>query len=145
LISWIAYTFIAPSSYLQVPLRIDPLHGTINAEARTNMETIGKSLTVTSIEPIAPLKRHSRAQMALAFGVAAVSDVLAMATVIAPPLQIALDAATALVLFLVLGRRWALLPGLIVEAIPGMGVFPVWVLVVLSIIMYDGIKKPHKA
>jgi len=26
-----------------------------------------------------------------------------------------------------------------------MGVFPVWVLVVLSIIMYDGIKKPHKA
>jgi hypothetical protein len=109
------------------------------------METTSKPITVTSIEPIAPFKRHSRAQMAFAFGVAAVSDVLAMATVIAPPLQIALDAATALALFLVLGRRWALLPGLIVEAIPGMGVFPVWVLVVLSIIMYDGIKKPHKA
>lgn len=110
------------------------------------METIDKPLAVTTVEPISPFKRHSQAQMALAFGVAAVSDVLAMATVIAPPLQIALDAATALALFLVLGRRWALLPGLIVEAIPGMGVFPVWVLVVLSIIMmYDGIKKPHKA
>jgi len=109
------------------------------------MDTASKTITVTSVEPIAPLKRHSRTQMALAFGVAAVSDVLAMATVIAPPLQIALDAATAVALFVILGRRWALLPGLIVEAIPGMGVFPVWVLVVLSIIMYDGIKKPHKA
>jgi hypothetical protein len=109
------------------------------------MEAIDKPITMTPAEPIAPLKRHSRAQMALAFGVAAVSDVLAMATVIAPPLQIALDAATALVLFVILGRRWALLPGLVVEAIPGMGVFPVWVLVVLSIIMYDGIKKPFKA
>jgi hypothetical protein len=91
-----------------------------------------------------PLKRHSRAKMAIAFGVAAVSDFLAMVTVIAPPLQIALDLATALILFLILGRRWALLPGLIAEAIPGMGVFPVWVLVVLSIIIYDGIKKPKR-
>jgi hypothetical protein len=31
------------------------------------------------------------------------------------------------------------------EAIPGMGVFPWWVLVVLSIILYDGIKKPLKS
>jgi hypothetical protein len=109
------------------------------------MEIISKPVTIESIESIPPLKRHSRAKMALAFGVAAVSDVLAIATVIAPPLQIALDAATAIALFVILGRRWALLPGLIVEAIPGMGVFPVWVLVVLSILMYDGIKKPHKA
>jgi len=35
------------------------------------------------------------------------------------------------------------LPGLIVEAIPGMGVFPVWVLVVMSLIVYDEIKA-HK-
>jgi hypothetical protein len=48
--------------------------------------------------------------------------------------------ATALLLFLILGRRWMLLPGLIAEAIPGMGAFPVWVLVVLSIIAYDDIK-----
>ncbi|MBZ5660006.1 MAG: hypothetical protein LAO08_06325 [Acidobacteriia bacterium] len=95
--------------------------------------------------PPTPIKRHTRATLAIAFGIAAVSDFLAMWTVIAPPLQITLDVATAFVLFLILGRRWALLPGLIAEAIPGMGVFPVWVLVVLSIIIYDGIKKPHKA
>jgi hypothetical protein len=43
-------------------------------------------------------------------------------------------------LFLVLGRRWVILPGLIAEAIPGMGIFPVWILVVVSIIVYDDIK-----
>ena len=104
-----------------------------------------KTEIVVPQRAVTPVKRHSRARMAIAFGVAAVSDVVAMWTVIAPPLQIALDFATAFVLFLILGRRWALLPGLIAEAIPGMGVFPVWVLVVLSIIVYDGIKKPKPA
>jgi hypothetical protein len=33
---------------------------------------------------------------------------------------------------------------LIAEAIPGMGVFPVWVLVVTSIIVYDDIKARRK-
>lgn len=55
-------------------------------------------------------------------------------------MQWVIDLATALLLFLILGRRWMLLPGLIAEAIPGMGVFPVWVLVVLSIITYDEIR-----
>jgi len=82
--------------------------------------------------------------MALAFGVAAVSDVLMIWAEFVPPVQWALDGATALALFLILGRRWALLPGRVAEAIPGMGVFPVWVLVVLSIILYDGIKKPSR-
>ena len=90
------------------------------------------------------LKRHTRAQMAIAFGVAAVSDVLSIWLTFAPPFQWTLDLATAFVLFLILGRRWALLPGLIAEAIPGMGIFPVWVLVVLSILIYDGIKKPAR-
>ena len=96
-------------------------------------------------EQIAPSKRYTRARMAIAFGVAAISDFLSIWTEFVPPLQWALDLGTALILFLILGRRWALLPGLIAEAIPGMGVFPVWVLVVLSILIYDGIKKPHKA
>jgi hypothetical protein len=60
--------------------------------------------------------------------------------VLAPPMQWLIDVVTAVLLFLVLGRRWAILPGLIAEAIPGMGVFPVWILVVLSIIVYDDIK-----
>ena len=107
------------------------------------MET-DKPIILTPEEAISPLKRHSRAKMALAFGVAAVSDVLTIWLTFAPPFQWTLDLATAFILFLILGRRWALLPGLVAEAIPGMGVFPVWVLVVLSIIIYDGIKKPQK-
>ena len=108
------------------------------------MET-DKSIILTPAETASPFKRHSRAKMAIAFGVAAVSDVLSIWLTFAPPFEWALDLATAFALFLILGRRWALLPGLVAEAVPGMGVFPVWVLVVLSIIVYDGIKKPLKS
>jgi hypothetical protein len=108
------------------------------------MET-EKIITLSPGEPTLPIKRHTRAQMAIAFGVAAVSDVLSIWLTFAPPFQWALDLATAFILFLIFGRRWALLPGLAMEAIPGMGVFPWWVLVVLSIILYDGIKKPLKS
>jgi hypothetical protein len=107
------------------------------------MET-DKLITLSPPKPTAFFKRHSRARIAIAFGVAAVSDILSIWVTFAPPLQWVLDLATAVILFLVLGRRWALLPGLIAEAIPGMGIFPVWLLVVLSIILYDGIKKPAK-
>jgi hypothetical protein len=87
-----------------------------------------------------PVQRPSRKRQALAFLIAVVSDILSFWTVLAPPVQWAIDLVTALLLFLVLGRRWAILPGLIAEAVPGMGVFPVWVLVVVSIIVYDDIK-----
>jgi hypothetical protein len=105
---------------------------------------IDKTIVLAPAEATAPFQRHTPAKMALAFGVAAVSDVFSIWLTFAPPIQWTLDLATALALFLILGRRWALLPGLVAEAIPGMGVFPVWVLVVLSILIYDGIKKPHK-
>ena len=104
-----------------------------------------KTLVLHPVDVTAPFKRHTRAKMALAFGIAAVSDVFSIWLTFAPPFQWTLDLATAAALFLILGRRWALLPGLVAEAIPGMGVFPVWVLVVLSIILYDGIKKPQRA
>jgi hypothetical protein len=107
------------------------------------VETV-KTIVLPPAETPAPIKRHSRAQLAAAFGVAAISDVLSMLFPFAPPIEWAIDVATAFALFLILGRRWALLPGLVAEAIPGMGIFPVWVLVVLSIIIYDGIKKPQK-
>jgi len=103
-----------------------------------------KTIILPSASPIAPSKRPSRTRLALAFAVAAVSDILSFWTVIAVPVQWALDVGTAVVLFLILGRRWALLPGLVAEAIPGMGVFPVWILVVLSIAIYDGVKKSPK-
>ncbi len=108
------------------------------------MET-DKIITLPPEEPTLPFKRHTRAQMAVAFGVAAVSDALSIWITFAPPFQWVLDLATAFILYLIFGRRWVLLPGLVMEAIPGMGVFPWWVLVVLSILLYDGIKKPAKA
>jgi hypothetical protein len=95
---------------------------------------------LTPTEVLAPVRRPSRKRQAVAFLIAAVSDVLSFWMVLALPVQWLIDLGTALLLFLVLGRRWAILPGLIAEAIPGMGVFPVWVLVVLSIIAYDDIK-----
>ena len=104
-----------------------------------------KTIILPSADPMAISKRPSRARLVIAFAVAAVSDFFSIWTEFAPPMQWALDLGTAFVLFLILGRRWALLPGLIAEAIPGMGVFPVWILVILSIAIYDGIKKPSNS
>lgn len=108
------------------------------------MET-EKTITLATPQTTSPWQRHSRAKMATAFGLAAVSDALSLWLTFAPPVQWTLDLATAFLLFLIFGRRWVLLPGLVMEAIPGMGIFPWWVLVVLSIILYDEIKKPRKA
>ena len=94
--------------------------------------------------PVATVTRPTRAKFAIAFAVAAISDFASIWADFIPPVQWVIDGTTAFLLFLILGRRWALLPGLIAEAIPGMGVFPVWVLVVVSIAIYDGIKQPHK-
>ena len=99
-----------------------------------------QTVIVTPGQELGPVKRHSRSRFAAAFAVAAVSDFLSIWTEIALPLQWLLDLVTAGLLFLILGRRWALLPGLVAEAIPGVAVFPVWVLVVLSIIAHDEIK-----
>lgn len=95
---------------------------------------------LTPVEVLPPVQRPSRKRQAIAFLIAAVSDFFSFWLVLAPPVQWVIDLATALLLFLILGRRWMLLPGLIAEAIPGMGVFPVWILVVISIIAYDDIK-----
>ncbi len=104
------------------------------------MKTESQPVVIGAEQKLVPLNRPSRVRFAMAFGVAAISDVASMLTEFAPPIQWGIDLVTAGLLFLILGRRWALLPGLIVEAIPGMGVFPVWVLVVISLIVYDEIK-----
>ncbi len=77
-----------------------------------------------------PLPRFSRGRLALAFSVAALADVLSILVAFSPPMQWAVDLVTAILLFIVLGWQWMLLPGLILEAIPGLGVLPFWVLVV---------------
>src|SRR5208282_6252130 len=118
--------------------------GSFGENLRTAVEVMttptDQPIVLTPAEVLTPIQRPSRKRQAVAFLIAAVSDFLSFWFVLAPPMQWVIDLATALLLFLILGRRWMLLPGLIAEAIPGMGVFPVWILVVLSIIAYDDIK-----
>jgi hypothetical protein len=78
----------------------------------------------------------------LAFGMAALADVLSVFLTLAPPVQWAVDLVTAFMLFMVLGRQWVLLPGLIMEAIPGLYVLPFWVLVVGAVAIW-GTARPR--
>jgi len=84
-----------------------------------------------------------RKRLAVAFAVAAISDGLSFWLVIALPVQWAVDLVTALLLFLLLGRKWVILPGLIAEAIPGLNIFPFWLLVVGSIATWGAIRRPQ--
>ena len=79
-----------------------------------------------------PLK-FSVFRLALAFVVAGISDVIGAFASLAPPIGWTVDVVTAALLFVVLGRQWLLLPGLVLEAIPGVGVVPFWLLVVGAI------------
>ena len=74
--------------------------------------------------------------------IAALSDAFCAFIVIAPPLVWAIDILTAVLLFIVLGWHWLLLPGLIMEAIPGLGVIPIWLLVVAAIAVF-GTARPQ--
>ena len=87
--------------------------------------------------PAPPADRKKR--LAVAFAVAAISDLLSVWLEFVPPLQWALDIMTAGLLFVLLGRQWLILPGLIAEAIPGLAMFPFWVLVVGSIAVWGKI------
>jgi catechol 2,3-dioxygenase-like lactoylglutathione lyase family enzyme len=54
--------------------------------------------------------------------IAGISDAIGAFATPLPPIMWVVDLATALLLFMVLGRQWLLLPGLALEAIPGFGV-----------------------
>lgn len=77
-----------------------------------------------------PRPRFARPTLAAAFAIAALADGLSVVLALAPPVQVAVDLVTAVLLFVVLGWQWVLLPGLIMEAIPGLSVLPFWILVV---------------
>jgi hypothetical protein len=84
----------------------------------------------------------SKTRLALAFLVAAASDAVSYGMAWVPPVQWVIDLVTALLLFGLLGRRWALLPGLVAEAIPGVAAFPVWVLVVAAVALWGEVTRP---
>ena len=77
-----------------------------------------------------------RARLATAFAIAVVSDVLSVWVELVPPAQWALDMATAVLLFLILGQQRLILPALVAEAVPGLAVMPAWVLVVGAIAVW---------
>ena len=77
--------------------------------------------------------KFSKKRLALAFVIAGISDAIGAFVTPLPPIGWVADVATALLLFLVLGRQWLLLPGLALEAIPGVGLLPFWLLVVGAI------------
>ena len=77
--------------------------------------------------------KFSKKRLALAFAIAGLSDVIGAFATLAPPIVWVVDVGTALLLFMVLGRQWLLLPGLVLEAIPGVGALPFWLLVVGAI------------
>jgi hypothetical protein len=86
--------------------------------------------------------RFSAAQVVLAFAVAGISDAVGAFTGVLPPLTWVVDVATGLLLFAILGRQWLLLPGLVLEAIPGVGVLPFWLLVVGAVVVF-GTPRPR--
>lgn len=108
---------------------------------------MGTELPVEILPPDTPVpqgKKHespspprfSKRRLALAFFLAALADGLSILLTPTPPVQWAADLVTAVLLFLVLGRQWILLPGLVMEAIPGLYIFPFWVLVVGAVALW---------
>jgi hypothetical protein len=87
-----------------------------------------------------PRPRFSGKTLALAFTMAALADALSAFLTLTPPVQWAVDLVTAVLLFIVLGRQWILLPGLIMEAIPGLYVFPFWVLAVGAVAAWGTVR-----
>lgn len=80
-------------------------------------------------------------RLGLAFLVAAASDLISYWAVLVPPVQWVVDLITALGLFVILGWRWALLPGLVAEAIPVLAAFPFWILVVAAVAIWGRIRR----
>ena len=88
---------------------------------------------ISAETPASKTLKFSKKRLALAFVIAGTSDAIGAFVALLPPIWWAADIVTALLLFLVLGRQWLLLPGLALEAIPGLGVLPFWLLVVGAI------------
>ena len=97
----------------------------------------------SGLEPQSPPRpRLSKRRLALAFALAALADGLSVLLTLAPPVQWTADVVTAILLFIVLGWQWILLPGLIMEAVPGLDVLPFWVLVVGAVAVW-GTARPE--
>jgi hypothetical protein len=89
-----------------------------------------RKLSTSAGTPISKALKFSTKRLALAFVIAGISDAIGAFATPLPPIVWVVDLG---MLFMVLGRQWLLLPGLALEAIPGLGVLPFWLLVVGAI------------
>jgi|SoiMethySBSTD1v2_1073268.scaffolds.fasta_scaffold1266591_1 hypothetical protein len=101
----------------------------------------------TDVEPAPHGPERSSGELStlrrlLALVVALAADGLSVWTELLPPAQWTLDLATAFLLFALLSFRWWLLPALVIEAIPGLGVFPTWTLAVAAILASKTPRQP---
>src|SRR5207344_3166010 len=95
--------------------------------------TVPSKRATSAGTPISKILKFSKKRLALAFAIAGISDAIGAFATPLPPIVWVVDIVTALLLFMVLGRQWLLLPGLALESIPGLGVLPFWLLVVGAI------------
>jgi len=87
-------------------------------------------------------QRPSWLRITLALGIAIASDVFSLLTsslIVTFPAVLAVDAVTAALLWLALGRPLILLPILAAEAVPGVGTLPLWTVAVVLISIFGGI------
>jgi hypothetical protein len=104
-----------------------------------------KPVTRGEGSPLLPPQRFSSGRLALAFSLATLADGLSIFWALTPPVQWAADLVTAIALFIVLGWQWILLPGLIMEAIPGVYIFPFWLLVVAAVAIWGTVRPKLKS
>lgn len=91
-------------------------------------------------EPNSHLQRIGMLRIIVAFVVSAISDAVSIAAEIVPPVEIAVDLVTACLLWMLLGWRWVMLPAFIAEAIPGLAMFPTWLLVTTACVVSPKVK-----
>ena len=89
--------------------------------------------------------RLSRTRLVLAFLVAAVSDVVSYGTVLVPPVRMDSGSPDVYTTFYTIGVAVADPPGLVAEALPGVAVFPVWLLVVASVALWGESSAPARS
>jgi hypothetical protein len=106
-------------------------------------ESLGRPLS-DAASPSTEGRRFSKKRILLAVVIAGLSDLVAAFLTVAPPVVWVIDVVTALLLFIVLGWSWWLLPGLIMEAIPGWGIIPSWLIVVGTIAVTGSVRPNGK-
>lgn len=122
---------------VQAPAR-NPMDEPVQDPVRDRMQPPGQEPTQ---EPV-PRAAFSAWQLVGALLIAGASDLIGGgidATVAGVPATIPLDILTALALWAMLGRPVILLVALIAEALPGVGVLPLWTAVVIAIAVTGGI------